>query len=261
MKITDIQMLALSFGHEIGPVDGIAGPRTLGLGKILGVNQSWSKKRQLIAIGQMLLNAEGYEAGKVDGYVGHNTSNAFSQWAYEHVTGKPEKISKKPIDFSTNLNLPTQAQVPSFYGSPGSQIKSRLQTITLPFDLRIDWNLNQRVNRVTLHEKCAPSFRSAIIDVRDHYGGVKMKALGIDRYAGGYNHRKMRGGNKWSMHAYACAVDFYAKPNGLRTKAPQALFSKPDYKDFLDIMESYGWLNGGRLWGADYMHFQQATLR
>lgn len=83
---------------------------------------------------------------------------------------------------------------------------------------------------------------------------------GIDRYAGAYTHRKMRGGSKWSMHAFGCAIDFYAEPNGLRTRCPQALFCGTDYKDFLDIMEAHEWLPAIRLWGADAMHFQRARI-
>jgi hypothetical protein len=86
------------------------------------------------------------------------------------------------------------------------------------------------------------------------------RGTGIDRYAGAYTHRKMRGGSNWSMHAFGCAIDFYAEPNGLRTRCPQDLFCGSDYKDFLDIMEAHEWLPAIRLWGADAMHFQRARI-
>jgi len=70
----------------------------------------------------------------------------------------------------------------------------------------------------------------------------------------------MRGGSKWSMHAYGCAIDFYAAPNGLRTRCPKALFCGDEYKPFLDIMQSFDWLPAIRLWGADAMHFQVARI-
>lgn len=156
--------------------------------------------------------------------------------------------------------LPRQSEVGAFYGAPGTQIEAQLVTAELPFHLRLDWDLEKTVRRVRLHKKCAPAFVAAMTEVWTEYGEKQFRALGIDRFAGGYNHRVMRGGKSWSMHAYGCAVDFYAGPNGLKVRCPDALFCKPEYKDFLDIMEKHGWLSALRLWGADAMHFQMARL-
>lgn len=158
------------------------------------------------------------------------------------------------------LVLPKQSECGKFYGVPGPAIEAQLVYAELPFDLRLDWDLNRKVRRVRLHKKCAPSFVAAMKEVFAAYGEKDFRALGIDRFAGSYNHRFMRGANKWSMHAYGCAVDFYAGPNGLKAKCPDALFCKPEYKKFLDIMEKHGWMPAIRLWGADGMHFQQALL-
>ena len=62
------------------------------------------------------------------------------------------------------------------------------------------------------------------------------------------------------MHAYGCAIDHYAAPNGLTTRAPQALFSGKDYVEFFDIWESFGWVSLGRAIGRDWMHIQAARL-
>lgn len=264
MRLRDVQMLMASAGFYSGGIDGIDGPKTqAGVSRALaGAGARWSKKRRLIGAAQTILNAAGFEAGTVDGYAGHNTREALAGWHYERLHGKREDVDRTPVDYQrpSHLNLPSQAEVASFYGRPGDQIKGRLETVSLPFKLRIDYNLRQRISRVTLHQKCAPSFVAAITEVRERYGADRMSELGIDRYAGGYNHRKMRGGSKWSMHAYGCAVDFYAAPNGLRMSCPQALFCGTEYRDFLDIMESHGWLPAIRLWGKDAMHFQQARL-
>lgn len=158
------------------------------------------------------------------------------------------------------MNLPRQSECAVFYGKPGPEIEARLVMADLSFNLRLDWDLTKMVSRVRLHQKCAPAFVAAITEVRAAYGAKAFSDLGIDRFAGAYTHRKMRGGTKWSMHAYGCAVDFYAAPNGLRVRCPDALFCKPEYKRFLDIMESHGWLPAIRLWGADAMHFQMARL-
>jgi hypothetical protein len=156
--------------------------------------------------------------------------------------------------------IPLQRDVASYYGKPGAEIEGRLAMAVLPFRLRLDWDLAKSTNRVQLHQKCTAPFVAAMTEVFAHYGLPKMQELGIDRFAGGYVHRQMRGGSSWSMHAYGCAVDFYAGPNGLKVRCPDAVFCKPEYKRFLDIMESHGWLPAIRLWGADAMHFQMARL-
>jgi hypothetical protein len=93
-----------------------------------------------------------------------------------------------------------------------------------------------------------------------HYGYPKIQELGLNRFAGSYNHRKMRGGSSWSMHAYGCAIDFYAEPNGLRTRCPDALFCGQDYIAWFDIWESVGWTSLGRAIGRDWMHIQAASM-
>lgn len=264
MRYSDIQKLLATAGAYGGGIDNDPGPQTMrAVDKVLaGTGSRWSKKRRLIGSAQKILNDAGFEAGKVDGYAGHNTDNAFAEWQYAKIHGKREVVERAPsASYSGKASsLPRQGDVAKFYGRPGDQIKGRLKTIELPFRLRIDWNLRQRTAKMTVHEKCAPSLLAAMIAVHEHYGAERMKALGIDRYAGGYNHRKMRGGSSYSMHAYGCAIDFYAQPNGLRMRCPQALFCGPDYREFLDIMERHGWLPAVRLWGADAMHFQQARL-
>ena len=218
--------------------------------------------RRRVGAAQKILNDAGFEAGKVDGLVGVNTREAFTAWQYYQINGKHEVVERAPVDagFYDASDLPRQRDVGTFYGTPGQQIETRLSLIELPFKLRIDYSLRQKTNKIRVHRKCAPSLEKALIAVHDHYGMDRMKELGIDRYAGAYNKRRMRGGKSWSMHAYGCAIDFYAAPNGLRVSCPQALFCSPEYKAFLDIMDAHNWLPAIRLWGKDAMHFQQARL-
>lgn len=219
-------------------------------------------KRRNVASVQACLNHLGFEAGAMDGYEGHNTREALAALLYKAANGKAEYVRRKPNTSQpkTTARIPRQKDVREFYGDPGSQVPNRLKTIVLPFKFRIDYNLAQRTNKVTVHKLAAPSLEKALLAVYDHYGPDEMRELGIDRYAGAYNKRKMRGGKAWSMHAYGCAIDFFALPNGLRARCPEAKFCWPEYKEFLDIMERHGWLPAIRLWGADAMHFQRAKL-
>lgn len=279
MNNTQLQELYAAFGFYKLGIDGDLGPGSTAARNAIetkyaqyyndGVKPSqMSKKRRFIAAGQVLLEVAGSEPGAIDGYAGHNTIEAWRDWAYKRANNGRKEIEPrraivgyKPI---TRGNIPLQRDVEKFYGVPGKTsgtVREQLTTITLPFSFRIDYNLSQRTNKITVHKKCARAVQAALTEVYNHYGEKRWRELGLDRFAGSYNPRKMRGGSQYSMHAYGCALDFYAEPNGLKMRCPHALFCGPQYKPFLDIMEKHGLLPAIRLWGADAMHFQMARLR
>ncbi|MEO0937857.1 MAG: M15 family metallopeptidase [Pseudomonadota bacterium] len=265
-----LQMLMAATGDYSGGIDGAIGPLSEAAMQAVEARHAaaytfdhttTTTARRRAAVAQACLNQLGHHAGFVDGWIGVNTTEALNAFLFRASNGRPEEIDRTPSpSFTPSGNIPTQAQVGSVYGAPGAQIESCLVTIQLPFKLRIDWNLRQRTNKIRVHRDCAAGLEAALIAVRAHYGEAEMARLGIDRYAGAYNHRKMRGSNRWSMHAYGCAIDFYAEPNGLRMECPQALFCGAEYQPFLDIMEQHEWLPALRLWGKDAMHFQRARL-
>ncbi|SEN70585.1 D-alanyl-D-alanine carboxypeptidase [Loktanella fryxellensis] len=257
------QMLLASAGYYKKAIDGSLNASTQrGISIVInnagGLMSKWSARRREIAAGQIILNVQGRDAGLVNGYAGHNTLEALTDWLSKRmeVTATVERLpaASRPDP----KDLPRQADIAAIYGSPA--IPANTTYALLDFDMRLDWDLGSPIRKLRVHHKCATALVRAITAVRAHYGHDKWQALGLDRYAGGYNPRRMRGGTSWSMHAYGCAVDFFAAPNGLRARAPEALFSRPDYRPFLDIMEAHNWLPALRLWGADAMHFQMARL-
>lgn len=280
MKPEEQQIVLAAAGYYSGGIDGQLGPKSKAAFDAVHRDHEaaytfrvgvWREhvahhlnKRKRVAAIQACLNHLGFEAGVVDGREGHNTREALNALLYKLATGKREVVDRiVRLDRPTASGIPHQREVKSFYGDPGrgeAYMRSLMTRVELPFRLRIDYNLRQSTNKMTVHNKVASSLEAAMIAVHANYGIDEMKRLGIDRYAGGFNYRKMRGGSKWSMHAYGCAVDFYAAPNGLRMRCPQALFCGPEYKPFLDIMQGHGWLPAIRLWGADAMHFQAATI-
>jgi hypothetical protein len=269
-SVRDLQAVLAAAGFYTGAVDGKDGPLTQAAVAVAGRNLAglypvrspeWSPARRRVAALQACLAHLGFEPGAVDGLMGHNTENALRAFLVKRETGKDWVVPRLSVVPAPKTDdMPRQRDCASFYGNPGPEVQARLVTVDLPYPLRLDYDLGAVVRKVTLHRLCAPSFVQAMVAVRAEYGAGRQIELGLDRYAGGYMHRKMRGGSNWSMHSYGCAVDFYAAPNGLTTRCPQALFCGADYKPFLDIMEAHGWLPAVRLWGADAMHFQRARL-
>jgi hypothetical protein len=273
MNNEDIQRLLAAANYYNGGIDGDLGEKSLlaistllkrHAGMIETNADRWSAKRRAIGAAQLILHFAGYEPGSIDGYAGVNTLEAFRAWNYYQVHRKHEEIDRtpKPNVPAVQSTFPSQAGCNAFYGVPGSStLISQLAMYDLPLPMRIDYNLSQKSTRVQLHKKCGDSAMSAMREIVKHYGEKEWRRLGLDRNAGTYNHRKMRGGSSWSMHAYGCAWDFYAGPNGLRVPAPKALFSGADYVAFFNIWEAHGWTSLGRAINRDWMHVQAASLK
>lgn len=129
-------------------------------------------------------------------------------------------------------------------------------TIQLPYPMRISWDTKVSVNRMTVHKLAADSLRGIFLELLDVYGYDEIKRLGIDLFGGCYNFRKMRGGNKWSLHSWAIAIDLDPARNKLREKARTARFARPEYKKMIDIFYKHGWYSLGVEKDYDWMHFQ-----
>jgi hypothetical protein len=117
------------------------------------------------------------------------------------------------------------------------------------------------VNTFRCHELVEHSFQSVFDQTIDHYGEAEWRRLGLDRFSGCFNVRKMRGGTSWSMHSWGIAYDLDAARNSLHQTSKTAQFAKPEYKPYWDIVESEGLVSLGRKKDFDWMHVQAATLR
>jgi hypothetical protein len=138
------------------------------------------------------------------------------------------------------------------YGKPGENLIS----IDLPYPMRIAWDLEHSVTKLMCHKLVAHQLLDVFHGLLNHYGYKKIVELGIDLYGGCYNYRKMRGGNEWSSHAWAIAIDLDPTRNGIRKTWLQAQFSKEEYKPMIEIFYRHGFVNQGIEKGFDAMHFE-----
>lgn len=241
-----------------------------------GVN----KKADVVLIQKLLNNAGAGLA--VDGVIGNKTIGAIRRYqsnflrrpdgrvdaggtTFRNLLQGTHKIAaqpkqekgpdyEKPTDDLSNFDRPTYSGIRAVYGEPGAAAERKLKRISPAFPL---YFAGSPVSAVRLHPKVADSFEAALKEVLGEYGLDRVKELRIGaNYGGSFMNRPMRNGSSTSTHAWGIAVDFNASENRLRWGSDKALFAKPEYAKFLDIMEKHGWYNLGRYKNYDYMHFQ-----
>ena len=181
-----------------------------------------------------------------------------------------EKIISKPKETLEMGNKPTEdvIEYPKFkqpttnqliakYGKPNETGQGYLTVIQSPYPMRLAWDLNIKVTRVSCHKYIANDLQNVFFDLLEHYGLEKIKELGIDLYGGCFNYRRMRGGTSWSTHAFAIAIDLDPARNRLKETSKTARFARPDYKPMIDIFYKHGFISLGVEKNYDWMHFQK----
>jgi hypothetical protein len=149
----------------------------------------------------------------------------------------------------------TDNEIISKYGQPGDPTK--LTTITLPYPMRIAWDVTKSVKKIQCHEMIADKLLLVFNEVLNHYGFTEINRLGIDLFGGCVNVRLMRGSKtKWSRHSWGIAIDLDPIRNSLKTKWANSQFSKPEYKFLVDTFYKHGFINYGKEKDYDSMHFE-----
>lgn len=267
MGVREAQMVLASSGYYSGAIDGDGGPATMRAVEITERNAGakvsrWSKERRLIGAVQRILNAQGFEAGTVDGYSGHNTQEAMTAWLADKLK-LPTEVSRSPAERirsdPAQLAWPRQANVRAFYG-PAGGAACTAGMCYLPFPFRLSWATGTRVSRFACHTKVVDQMTSIFNEAAQYYGENRFRELRLDLFGGCYNYRKMRGGSAMSMHAYGIAVDLDPERNMLRWDHTRAAFARPEYEPFWRIVMSNGATPAGYAWNGDWMHFQFARL-
>jgi hypothetical protein len=155
------------------------------------------------------------------------------------------------------MNWPTESECPKFYGPKGENQTS----IVLPYPMRIAWEREKMVNKITCHEKVADSLIRIFKNLKDEYGTLRLTELGIDLFGGCLNVRLKRGSSSsWSIHSWGVAVDLDPDRNLLRENHKTARFARPEYLPMWKIIEAEGAVSLGRARDFDWMHFQFARL-
>jgi hypothetical protein len=249
-------------------VDGQWGPETAAAVDALlreqGVDPSgWGAARSTLAGAQLVCRLAGIDAGKVDGLMGPQTRHALDVWdARQKGDSTPEtwrdraEVEAPPPPIPRKTVWPVQSDVRKFYG----EINANQTQLTPPYPMRIAWDLDTPVKQFSIHEKVHDSAARVLDRVLDHYGLAGIATLGLDRWGGCLNPRRMRGGSAWSMHSWGIAIDFDPDRNDLHWGRNRARLARPDAEMWWRLWEEEGWLSLGRARNYDWMHIQAARL-
>lgn len=248
---TTLQVWLQGRGLYAGRVDGKEGPLTRAAISALVNQPEWPFPRQRVAAEQLLLAETGLDPGPSDGLVGPRTLDARARW----ITMARDLPDLFPVPEQPVTVWPRQRDVPTFYGEMGSS----LHPVVVPWPIFYDGKLVKR-NEITMHAKVVKSARRVFEKVHKAYGDKEIARLGLDRYSGCFNIRKMRGGTAMSMHSWAIAIDWRWQDNQFTWNHTRAVFARPEYEPWWLAWEAEGWLSLGRARDFDWMHVQAARL-
>ena len=269
----DIQRLLKAGGRYSGALDGDLGPnRMRGADSLLesradevaGQYKRWGERRRAIAAFQLVLKHAGFpDVGAIDGLVGPDTIQAYSEW--DHLQREGERPAAwrpddEPEDGPVVENSwGRQRDMDRRFG-PAGGAQCTAGKVNLPFSMRIAWDKRSTVRRFSCHEDVAQSAERVYARVAGAYSPEDIRRLGIDLFGGCYNYRKKRGGSTLSTHAYGLAIDTDPERNQLRWTRDRARLAQPDAEEFWRCWEAEGWLSLGRARDFDWMHVQAPGL-
>jgi len=221
-------------------VDGQVGPKTMAaLNHVSAIPSHFEKGRRFVAFIQYLTHVEASISDiAVDGLMGPNTEFAMEQLLELDSTGTLDNWRDNDpfAHFSrilatkdeTGVQWPEERDLESFYGAPGTNWVK----MNLPFSMRLAWDTSKRINRFSINAKIKPYAENMFEEVLDVYGFDEIQRLGLDLFAGSGNVRKIRGGNRYSSHSFAAALDIDSIRNKLRWNRDRAQLAKPEYEEF-----------------------------
>ena len=206
---------------------------------------------------QHALVAYGLTPGPIDGKIGKKTTAAIRQFQKMHglladgIAG-PKTLAELLTPRLPGRSSSAQSELFRRFGQVG-QHQTRIK---LPYPMTLAWDLNVVVEEISLHRHVAEKAQQAFEEVARVYSDRDIVYHGFDLFGGSLNVRKIRGGDRYSTHAWGIAIDIDPVRNRLRWKEGKAHLSSPDCAEFLDIWEHAGWYSLGRKKGYDWMHLQ-----
>ena len=129
----------------------------------------------------------------------------------------------------------------------------KMGVVTLPFPLRLSWDLKSEITRLNVNSDMAEDLVNAMNEMLSKIGYTAINVCGLDITGGCYNRRKIRGGTKWSSHSWGTAIDINPLANPMGKSAKRTLFgTDARYLAAAKILHNHGF----RTLATDTMHWQ-----
>lgn len=221
------QQLLFDLSLYRGYIDGVYGPKT----------EEAVKKFQTM------------NGLKSDGIIGTKTKEVFEEQLEPNSDDTPNTTTT-----SSYKRWPqeVQSELMRFYGNVGeNQVR-----IDAPYKMILSWDTSTSITRITCHEKVAESLYVILENIKNAYTEDEITKYGFNLFGGTLNVRQIRGGNRWSVHAWGAAVDIDPARNQLNWGRDKAYFARPECRDFLTCFKQEGWYSLGENKNYDWQHFQ-----
>ena len=209
--------------------------------------------------------------GSVDGIIGVKTMKAIRQYTKANdqesrgVSVDWASLRKalgldslKDRESNTEIPVDVQADLIRVYGSVHSIQSHSLVRCRLPYPMKLAWKPSVTISSFSCHKDVKDDLEAIFNDILEYYGLEKIKELKLDLFGGCYNKRKIRGGSRWSTHAFGIAVDIAPQYNQLHYNKDKALFARPEYDKYWEIVAKHNFYSLGKEKNYDYMHIQRA---
>ena len=155
--------------------------------------------------------------------------------------------SRHKVEGGNKVPRPDDASMRAYYGEPcddGNLVKIDVSGLGICYG-------NKPIQSISCHRRCAESLLGALTDIANS----QWRSI-LNYYAGVYNPRKMRGGSRYSKHAWGAAIDLDPDNNGLRQHWPT---SADMPFGICEIFATWGWTPAAVYWSRDAMHFERTN--
>lgn len=255
LDIIKVQIVLKKLGLYRLDIDGIYGKGTIGaLNKYhptVSNAETWRKIPYFIQLFYTEMMDENIE---IDGFFGPQTDYALDMIEMD-VFGLKADFKRTDEGFLTSSHIWPDygsAKFLEIFGEPGENIIE----IDVQYPMVYAFDNSIQIKKIKCNKEIAYPLSEVLCDIYTNCGEECIKELGLDQYGGCYVFRNMTGSRKLSTHAWGIAIDLHPEMNRYNWGEDKAVFARDEYKFLHSAFEKRGFLNLGKTYGFDYMHFQ-----